>query len=47
MFAACGTDFDGIRDAALMRFLLTTGCRRSEAAGITLDDLDLKTQTVR
>ena len=47
MFATCGDDFDGIRDAALMRFLLTTGCRRSECAGITLDDLDLRHQTVK
>ena len=30
MFAACGSNFDGVRDSALMRFLLTTGCRRSE-----------------
>ena len=37
MFATCKGDFDGIRDLALMRFLLTTGCRRSEVAGITLD----------
>ena len=42
MFATCGGDFDGVRDLALMRFLLTTGCRRSECAGITLDDLDLR-----
>ena len=30
-----------------MRFLLTTGCRRSEVAGIGLDDLDLVHQPVR
>jgi site-specific recombinase XerD len=47
LFAVCGPDFDGIRDAALMRFMLTTGCRRSEVAGIHLDDLDLHAQTVR
>ena len=46
MLATCKGDFVGIRDNALMRFLLTTGCRRAECAGITLDDLDLKTQTV-
>jgi site-specific recombinase XerD len=47
MFASCGNDFDGIRDIALMRFLHTTGCRRSECIGITLDDLNLTNQTVK
>jgi site-specific recombinase XerD len=47
MLDSCGADFAGIRDAALMRFMLTTGCRRAEIAGITLDDLDLVHQTVR
>jgi site-specific recombinase XerD len=46
MFATCDGSFAGLRDIALMRFLLTTGCRRSEVAGITLDDLDLRDQTV-
>ena len=47
MFATCGDDFAGTRDRALMRFMLTTGCRRSEVAGIALDDLDLRHQTVK
>ena len=47
MFTSCGNDFDGIRDIALMRFLLTTGGRRSECVGITLADLDLRAQTVK
>ena len=47
MLATCGRDFDGIRDAALMRFLLTTGCRRTECASLTLDDVDLGAQTIR
>lgn len=47
IFATCGQDYAGVRDAALMRFLLTTGCRRSEVAGIELEDLDLVRQTVR
>jgi integrase len=47
MFATCGTDFDGVRDLALMRLLLTTGMRRAECAAILLDDLDLRGQTVR
>lgn len=47
MFATCRSDYDGVRDLALMRFLLTTGCRRSEVAGITLGELDLDRQAVR
>ena len=47
MFATCRGDFAGVRDAALMRFLLTTGCRRAECAGIALDELDLEPQTVK
>ena len=47
IFATCNGDFDGIRDTALMRFLLTTGTRRSECVGITLEDLDLRAQTVK
>lgn len=47
IFATCKGDFDGIRDFALMRLLLTTGLRRSECVGIMLDDIDLGTQTVR
>ncbi len=47
MFATCDGSFDGLRDIALMRLLLTTGIRRSECAGITLDELDLRAQTVR
>lgn len=47
MLDTCRADFDGLRDVALMRLLLTTGLRRSECAGIMLDDLDLRAQTVR
>lgn len=47
IFATCDARFDGLRDLALMRLLLTTGIRRSECAGITLDDLDLRGQTVK
>ncbi len=47
MFATCSGDFDGIRDAALMRLLLTTGIRRTECANLELDDVDLRAQTVR
>jgi site-specific recombinase XerD len=42
LLAACaGKDFDSRRDTALVRFLLDTGCRLSETAGLTLEDLDL------
>lgn len=47
MLATCGGDFDGIRDAAMMRFLLTTGVRRTECASILVEELDLRAQTVR
>jgi len=47
LLGACGTDFAGVRDRTLIRLMVTTGLRRSEVAGITLDDLDLRGQTVR
>ncbi|MTV49611.1 tyrosine-type recombinase/integrase [Heliobacillus mobilis] len=34
-----------LRERVLVAFLLTSGCRRSEAAGINLEDVDLKSQT--
>jgi len=39
--ACAGTDFSARRDTALICLLLDTGCRRSEIAGLVLDDLDL------
>lgn len=36
-----------VRDRALVLFLLSSGCRRSEAAGINVEDLDLENRTVR
>lgn len=36
-----GRDLVSRRDAALIRLLLDTGCRLSEVASLTLDDLDL------
>jgi len=48
LFRACaGTGFPERRDAAILRLLLDTGVRRSELAGLTLDDLDLEQQTIR
>ncbi|MDQ6897992.1 MAG: tyrosine-type recombinase/integrase [Candidatus Dormibacteraeota bacterium] len=45
--ACAGRDFPSRRDTALIRFLLDTGARRSEAAAMTLHDLDLDKQEVR
>jgi site-specific recombinase XerD len=39
--------FAGLRDAALMCFLLDTGCRLSEALSLTLDNLDREKRTAR
>jgi integrase/recombinase XerC len=36
-----GGDFGASRDAAMLEFLYSTGCRVGEAAGLTLDRLDL------
>lgn len=50
MLEVCaGRDFAGRRDAALIRFLLDTGARRGEVAGMTMDrrDLDLDAQLAR
>lgn len=45
---ACqGQDFAARRDMAMLRLMIDTGIRRSEAAGLTLDDVDLRNQTVR
>ncbi len=35
-------DFIGLRDKALLEYLYSTGCRVSEAAGLTVADLDLE-----
>lgn len=48
LFKACeGKTFLDRRDAALFRFLLDTGLRRSEALAVKVDDIDLKGQTVQ
>ena len=46
VLAVCGRDFNGLRDEAIIRMLLGTGMRRGECAAITLDELDVKAQTV-
>lgn len=48
LLKACeGRGFTERRDFALILLLLDTGMRRGEAAGLTLDDVDLKARTVR
>ena len=42
LLAVCeGRDFGDRRDAALIRFLIDTGARRGEVAGLTVADVDL------
>jgi len=44
LLKACeGTDFAARRDYALIRFMLATGVRLAEVAGLTLAELDMKT----
>jgi site-specific recombinase XerD len=40
--AAAGTGFAERRDTALLRFMLSTGARLSEVAGLKLEDLDMR-----
>jgi len=48
LFRACaGSGFTERRDTAVIRLLLDTGLRRAELAGLTLDDVDFNTDTVR
>ncbi|GAB3289208.1 tyrosine-type recombinase/integrase [Parasphingorhabdus pacifica] len=44
--ACSGRDFLSLRDQALIRLFANTGARLSEVAGLTLDDIDLKTESV-
>ncbi|MGH3565508.1 MAG: tyrosine-type recombinase/integrase [Pseudonocardia sp.] len=47
LLAVCtGASFVDLRDAALLRVLIDTGCRRGEVSGIDFADLDLRTQDV-
>jgi site-specific recombinase XerD len=44
VFKACkGKRFEDRRDEVLLRLLFDTGCRRSELAGIQVEDVDLET----
>ena len=48
LLKACeGQGFDERRDMAVVRILLDTGLRRSEMAGLSLEDVDLDHQTLR
>lgn len=42
-----GKTFENLRDTALIRLFVDTGIRASELVGITVEDLDLATQTTR
>jgi site-specific recombinase XerD len=43
LLAACeGRDFESRRDAALIRFMIDTGCRRSEVESMTVEGTDTK-----
>lgn len=45
---ACqGHGFENRRDMAIIRILIDTGLRRSEMAGLTMEDVDLGDQTLR
>ena len=47
LFEACrGQGFDERRDLALISLMADTGIRRSEVAGIRLDDMDLREQVI-
>ena len=41
LLGACGKDFHGLRDGAILRVLLDTGVRASELCGFDLADLNL------
>jgi len=44
VFRACeGRNLEDLRDMAVLRLFLDTGMRRSELAGLRVDDIDLKT----
>jgi site-specific recombinase XerD len=47
ILAACARDRTpiGRRDEALVRFLIDTGCRRAEVAGLRTGDVDLRSRT--
>ncbi|MBN2549685.1 MAG: tyrosine-type recombinase/integrase [Anaerolineales bacterium] len=46
MLAVCNSDFHGLRDKAIMLFLLDTGARAAECLALDLDDCDLVTGAI-
>lgn len=47
LFRACGSDWYGVRDRALLELAYSTGARSEELTGITLDALRLAQRAVR
>lgn len=47
LLAACGDDASGMRDATMVELLYATGARISEAAGLSLKDIDFRQGQVR
>lgn len=45
--ACSGRDFEAVRDNAMLRAFIDTGMRRSEMAGMQMDDLDLRVREVQ
>jgi site-specific recombinase XerD len=48
LLAVCGgASFADLRDTAMLRVLIDTGCRRAELAGLDVADVDLRAQDLR
>jgi integrase/recombinase XerD len=41
MLKTCGRDYYGVRDAALIRFMVETGVRAGEVVAMSIDDMDV------
>lgn len=45
--ACAGREYMALRDTAMIRIMLATGCRRGELAALRLDDVDLTNDTIK